>query len=204
MNFFLFYLTFSVFSREILNDEIDASETPVPITVSIKNDTKIQEVTNTILYSMTITDFTTLIEGPDKQLIPTVTKGPHIVYIPTILEFLKVVEAVPTATPVQITPMATQKLKTVLVNPGILIGCTFALVFLIGVIYTSCCRRPQPVRKNVKRSTKQRKENSDDFESAKRHRSKSRSAGGSSRHGSSHKSRSASGSRSKGRSSHRV
>lgn len=146
--------------------------TPIPITAELKPGSKVQEVTNTLLYSIELTNFTTVFIRENGLPELTVTSSSHIVYIPTILRYLKVIDDVPTRT-VTITPVATQKLKSAILKPGILVGVTFAILFLVGVIYTSLCRKPQAARrpKPVNKSA-----NNDAFNRAKSKRA--RSSGG--------------------------
>ncbi|OHT07583.1 hypothetical protein TRFO_05237 [Tritrichomonas foetus] len=140
MLFGIFFYTFSVLS-------LDESETlpAVEISVDIENE-KVREITNTILYEIAETEFwtNTVING---KPVETKTKGKHITYIPTILHFLKARDILPTSTPPVDPPPATQARKHFLLHPGILIGCTFGIVFIVGVFYTSCCRKPQQVRR---------------------------------------------------------
>lgn len=180
--------------------------TPVPIAADLKKGSKVQEVTNTLLYSIELTNFTTIgtwINGVPSYIT---TSSSHIVYIPTILNYLKVVDDAPSRT-VTITPDATQKLKSAILKPGILVGVTFAILFLIGVIYTSLCRKPQAARR-PKPVSKSRGAHDDSFNRAKSNRARSasghRSSGGtrSTRSGSTHnRSQGGSRSNSRGRSS---
>lgn len=160
----------------IHSDENDV--TPVPVTAELKKGSKVQEVTNTLLYTMQLTNFTVYTNINGVNTIIT-TEGNHVVYIPTILRYLKVVDDVPNRT-ITITPDATQKLKSAILKPGILVGVTFAILFLIGVIYTSLCRKPQAARRPKPVNKSKRGIQDDGFDKAKSKRAsvQARSASG--------------------------
>ena len=140
------------------------------ITVDISNGTTVREYTNTIMYQVVQTSYTTYtnLNGVNTM---TVTHGEHIVYVPTLLQYLRVVYEA-TATPIPLnTPMATQARKSIILHPGILIGCTFGVIFIIGVVYTGLCRSPVGVTRPKARLVKKgSKDNSDSFEKAKKRR----------------------------------
>lgn len=169
----IFFLSF--FLPLILSE---GEQTPAPITISLSKGMKVQEVTNTLLYTIEKTNFTTIVTYNNGQPVFNVTESSHIVYIPTILMYLKAISEAPNPT-LTVPPQATIKLKAFFLKPGILVGVTFAILFLVGVIYTSLCRKPQAARRPKPTKTN-RGVNDDAFNRAKSKRAgaHTRSAGG--------------------------
>ncbi|OHT10815.1 hypothetical protein TRFO_19786 [Tritrichomonas foetus] len=152
---FMINVIFSLLLCQVHAEEPDLD--PSFITVDIQNGTKIRQFTNTIVFVIAQTQFTTKV-NINGQDVETLTEGERITYVPTYLQYMKVVYNTPAATEAVNTPEATQARKHIVLHPGILIGCTFGVVFIIGFFYTSCCRKPQhisrPKAKIVNKSEK--------------------------------------------------
>ena len=128
------------------SDEGDVNASDV--NVSVGTNILIDDYTNTLLYYVTKTKVEeqqgqAQQQGGQEQANAAETYV--IEYVPTLLKIVKAYEVTPTATPYQELPPATAPLKIIIFKPGILIGCSFGIVFLVGFFYTEFCRRPQHV-----------------------------------------------------------
>ena len=119
------------------SDEGDVNASDV--NVSVGTNILIDDYTNTLLYYVTKTETKQEGQAPDNA------ETYVIEYVPTLLKIVKAYEVTPTPTPYQELPPATAPLKIIIFKPGILIGCSFGIVFLVGFFYTEFCRRPQHV-----------------------------------------------------------
>lgn len=131
---FIFILSF-VFAEDISSN---STFSPEQEDLNVSGTFKI-DYTNTIKFVVTETEVKTLdLEGHE-----THTKSFIAVYTPTVLKILRLVDLVqPTHEAPTATATATPGFKYVFFKPGICVGATFALLFLICACYTSLCRRP--------------------------------------------------------------
>lgn len=98
--------------------------------------------TNTIKFEVTETKVKTInAKGQE-----TYTKSFIAVYTPTILKILRLVDIIKsTKQALTPTPTATAEFKNIFFKPGLCVGATFAVLFIICACYTSVCRRPYSV-----------------------------------------------------------
>lgn len=127
-------------STESGGEDVNASD----VNVTVGTNILVDDYTNTLLYVVK----KTVAEAKENGEVGVVDNaaGTYVVeYVPTLLKIVKAYEVTPEPTPVQELPPATKALKIIIFKPGIMIGCSFGIVFLVGFFYTEFCRRPQHV-----------------------------------------------------------
>lgn len=108
----------------------------------------VEDYTNTVLYSVGVSATVTKVplEGNPAEFTDSATYTRIVNYIPTLYKVLKAYSHTPVPTPYELVPEPTKALKYAVFKPGLMIGCTFGVVFVLGLIYTESCRRPRHVK----------------------------------------------------------
>ena len=116
---------------------------------TIPTDVMVEDFTNTIVF---------VVEPSQTETAGNQVTETYVVdFVATLFKIMKVYEATPTATAIEVPPTATEPLKSFVFKPGIMIGCTFGVAFVVGFVYTELCRKPAyvyaPPPKEVRKSS---------------------------------------------------
>jgi hypothetical protein len=129
---------FSATATFTADDRSDVTqfETPIPIDYT-------KTIVCRVTTSLTLVVGPTIFPGEASPRPGTYTTLTRIVrYMTTIFQMQKISVPPPTGTPVP-TASVLPALKSAVFRPGILIGATFGILFVGGVIWTHQCRKPQ-------------------------------------------------------------
>ena len=129
-----------VLSTEAGGEDVNASD----VNVTVGTNILVDDYTNTLLYVVTKTSSEAK-ENGEVGVVDNAAETYIVEYVPTLLKIVKAYEVTPEPTTVQELPPATKALKIIIFKPGIMIGCSFGIVFIVGFFYTEFCRRPQHV-----------------------------------------------------------
>lgn len=140
----LFLFVTAIFASVDVSEDTNTTKSNISAITQV---VVVEDYTNTVIYSVgtTATMVRVPLDAELKQFTDSVTYTRVVNYIPTLYKVLKAYANPPAPTPYQVVPEPTKPLKIFVFKPGIMIGCTFGVVFVLGWIYTEFCRKHRVV-----------------------------------------------------------